>query len=293
MVALRERVLGLGFVPARRLLVATGLVVLAVVVATLLVRGVDDVEVAATVLFVPVFVAFVFGGPVGGVVASLGAIAVYAALRAPAIDVVGGGEYTGLLVSRSAAYLLFGVVGGWSTKVLEDSLDKLEMVDRVDDATGLGNARHLLLQTDLERSRAARYRTLFSVVVLDVPAAPLDALGRRRRRQVLRELGRRLAAAVRTVDHVVHVRDGDLHRLVAVLPETSAEGAEVFRGRFEDRVVALLAERGVAVDGDVRSSACTVPGDDDRLDALRARFAELDRHEHGPRPVDSAPSHRA
>lgn len=288
MANLRERIGGLGFVRARRLLTATGLIVLAVVVATLLARGVDDVEVAATVLFVPVFLAFVFGGPVGGVVGAVVAIAVYAALRAPAVDVVGGGEYTGLLVSRAAAYLLFGAVGGWSTRVLEESLDKLQLVDRIDDATGLNNARHLLLQTDLERSRVARYRTMFSVVVLDVPAAPLDALRPRRRRQVLRELGRHLGASVRNVDHVVHARDGELHRLVAILPETAAEGAEVFRGRFEDRVVALLGDRGIDVTAGVRSSTCTLPGDDERLEALRVRFAELDEREHGPRAVEPA-----
>src|SRR3546814_5145723 len=85
------------------------------------------------------------------------AIAVYAALRSPAIDAVGASEFTGLLASRSAAYLIFGAVGGWATQVLEGSLTKLELYDEVDDETGLYNARHLLQQTDLEMERAKRY----------------------------------------------------------------------------------------------------------------------------------------
>jgi hypothetical protein len=114
--------------------------------------------------------------------------------------------------------------------VLESALEKLDLYDEIDDETGLYNARHLLAQTDLEVARARRYKTLFSVVTLDLPAAPFDALGRRKRRQVLRELGRQVGASVRTVDHVVHFRDGDVHRLAAILPETGTEGAEVFRG---------------------------------------------------------------
>ena len=68
--------------------------------------------------------------------------------------------------------------------MLEGSLEKLELYDEIDDETGLYNARHLLLQTDLETSRARRYQTLFSVVALDFPAAPLNALRSRQRRNI-------------------------------------------------------------------------------------------------------------
>ena len=276
-----DRVSRLGYATARRLLVLTGLAVLAVVVLVMYVRRVDGIEVTATLLFVPIFLAFVFRGVVGGVVTALGAIGVYAALRYPAIDAVGVGEFTGLLASRSAAYLIFGAVGGWSTQVLEGSLEKLELYDEIDDETGLFNARHLLHQTDLEMARARRYQTLFSVAALDVPAAPLAALNGRQRRAALRDLGRLLGEGVRTVDHVVHVRDGAVHRLVAILPETSPEGAEIFRGRFDERVRGFLAGRGatIAPDG-VLSRSLTYPGDDGDLAELRVRFQELDAARH-------------
>jgi GGDEF domain-containing protein len=226
-------------------------------------------------------VAFVYRGAIGGVVGAVLAIAVYAAMRTPAIEAVGVGEFSGLLTARAAAYLIFGLVGGWSTQVLEGSLEKLELYDEIDDETGLYNARHLLQQTDLEMARARRYQTLFSLVVLDLPAGPLHALRARQRRAVLRDLGRQLREGVRTVDHVVHAHDGDTHRLVAILPETSLEGAEVFRGRFDERIRRFLASRGAAIaDTDVRARALTFPGDDEGVDALRAEFERIDATLH-------------
>ena len=276
-----SRLSQLGYVKARRLLVVAGIAVLAVVAATMYARRVDSVEVVATLLFFPIFLAFVFRGVVGGLVAAVAAIAVYVALRYPAIDAVGAGEFTGLITSRAAAYLIFGAVGGWSTKVLESSLEKLELYDEIDDETGLYNARHLLQQTDLERARATRYSTLFSVVALDLPSGPLSAMGSRSRRAVLRDLGRLLREGARTVDHVVHVHDGNTHRLVAILPETAGEGAEVFRGRFEERVVGFLRDRGAAIDdAAVASRSITFPGDDEGLDALRADFERIDAGQH-------------
>ena len=278
---LSDRLTRLGYARARQLLVLSGLAVLAVVVVVMYARRVDGIEVAATLLFVPIFLAFVFRGAVGGVVAGVAAIGVYGALRYPAIDAVGAGEFTGLMVSRAAAYLIFGAVGGWSTQVLEGSLTKLELYDEVDDETGLFNARHLLHQTDLEMARATRYQTLFSLVVLDLPVAPFAALKAKRRRGVLRDLGHLLGEAVRNVDHVVHVRDGDVHRFAIVLPETARDGAEVFRARFDERVRTYLTERGVVVTADhLPARALTFPGDDDGVDAVRADFARLDAAAH-------------
>lgn len=275
-----DRLSRLGYARARRLLILTGLAVLAAVSIVMYVRRVDGIEVAATLLFVPVFLAFVFRGAIGGAVAAVGAIAVYAALRYPAIEAVGADEFTGLIASRAAAYLIFGVVGGWSTHVLEGSLTKLELYDEVDDETGLFNARHLLHQTDLEMARARRYQTLFSVVLIDLPTAPFTALRARERRSVLRDLGRLLGESVRTVDHVVHVRDGDAHRFVTVLPETAHDGAEVFRSRFDERVRAYLADRGVLVAGQVPARALTFPGDEAGIEEMRADFERIDAHQH-------------
>ena len=101
-----DRLTRLSYSQARRLLLATGLTVLVGVAVVTFARRVDTVEVVATLLFLPIFVAFVLRGVVGGVVAALVAIAAYAALRTPAIDAVGVGEFAGLLTSRAAATAL-------------------------------------------------------------------------------------------------------------------------------------------------------------------------------------------
>jgi GGDEF domain-containing protein len=271
----------LGYQRARRLLVLAGLAVLAVVVLVMYVRRVDSVEVAATLLFVPVFLAFTYRGVLGGALAAIGAIVAYAALRYPAIDAVGFDHFAGLTASRAAAYLIFGLFGGWSSQVLESSLAKLDLYDEVDDETGLYNARHLLRLTELEVARARRYKTLFSIAVLEVPASSLQPLSPRRRRAVLRDLGAQLGEAARTVDHLAHVADGGLHRFMAVLPETAPEGAEVFRLRFAERVHGFLHDRGASIEPhELVTRTLTFPGDEDRLAELRDDLARVDAAEH-------------
>lgn len=271
----------LGYARARRLLLATGLGVLLLIAAVLYVRRVDPVEVAATLLFIPIFVGFMFWGMTGGIAAAVFAALGYAALRYGAIDAVGVGRFAGLLTSRAVAYLAFGAIGGWASGQLEGSLAKLELYDQIDDDTGLFNARFFLQATDLEMSRAKRYQTMFSVVAIEVPDAGLEGLPGRRRAAVLRDLGRSLAASVRTVDRAVHGRDRASHRIAVVLPETAAEGAGVFSGRLVQRVSELLAARGGRVSpGDLNAVTVTFPGDEDGLEALRRSFAAIDRAEH-------------
>jgi hypothetical protein len=80
---------------------------------------------------------------------------------------------------------------------------------------------------------------------------------------------------------MVHAHDGTTHRLAAVLPETAGEGAEVFRGRFEEKLLAFLQERGAVVDPTaIVSRSITFPGDDGALDALRADFERIDAAQH-------------
>ena len=258
----------IGFVNARRLLLAAGAVILVVLVAVLWLRSVDDVEVIATLLYVPILLALLFLGVPGGVVAALLATAAYAALRADAIDAVGAGEFSGLIIGRGMAYLLFGAVGGWAATTLELSLDKLERTDAVDDQTGTGNARALRRQIDLERARSGRYGSVFSVSFVEFPASALGAIGGRRRRQLLRDLGDQAEEGARTVDRVAHGFDGAVHRFAAVLPETPRAGAVIFHDRFVGRMQAALAAAGIDEEVRIAGTVCTVPGDEAALEAV-------------------------
>jgi GGDEF domain-containing protein len=264
----------------RRFLLAAGLVGLALIAGLGYARGVDRLEVTATLLFIPVFVSLFLWGIKGGVVAGVLAAVAYATLRYPAIQVVGLTRFVGLILSRTVAYVAFGAIGGWAASQLESSLDKLELYDQVDDITKLNNARFFLENTDMEMSRSKRYQTIFSLAAVDVPREALAGLSRRQERSVLRDIGGMIASSIRTVDRGVHARDDERHRFVVILPETGTEGARTFASRLAGRLGEQLRRRSVPIEGDLAFNALTFPGDESSVDSLRAEFQEIDQTEH-------------
>jgi len=269
----------MGYRRARQLLGLAGLAILAVLVAVLLVRSVDTAEVVATLLFAPIFLLLLWFGLPGGLVGAAAATLVYVFLRADAIDAVGWGEFSALIASRAIAYFLFGAAGGWASGTLRMSLDKLDLYDQVDDLTGVGNARFLLTDIDLERARAQRYQTVFSLSIVEIDGDALADLPARRRRAVLRALGSKLADGVRTMDRVAHGYDGRVHRIAIILPETAEEGARVFQLRLEEQVRAFLAEHG-SPDASVAGATVTVPGDEEALEHELGTWRRIDAAEH-------------
>ncbi|HEU5082967.1 MAG TPA: hypothetical protein VFU14_06485 [Acidimicrobiales bacterium] len=269
----------MGYGRARTLLSLVGLAILAVLVAVLLVRSVDTAEVVATLLFAPIFLLLLWFGLPGGLIGAAAATGAYVVLRADAIDAVGWGEFSALIISRAIAYFLFGAVGGWASGTLEMSLDKLDLYDQIDDLTGVNNARFLLTDVDLERARAQRYQTVFSVSFLDIDAAPIGALPGRKRKALLRDLGAKLEDGIRSIDRVAHGFDGDRHRIATILPETAESGAAVFQSRLEEQVRQFLAAQG-AGDAAVHGTAVTLPGDEAALDEQLERWRRIDSAEH-------------
>lgn len=267
------------YAQARRMILIAGLLVLAVTAAIMYARRVDTAEVVAILLFMPVFLAFVFWDVRGGVAAAILASLAYAFVRLPDIEAAGFGFFAGLLLSRSLAFLAFGAIGGWADRQLEQSLEKLELYDQIDDETSLYNARFLLQDTDLEMARARRYKTLFSVAVVDIPVGVYEKLGRRKGRALLRETGVQLHEAVRNVDRAIHGRSATVHRFVVICPETGPEGVRIFSDRLAERLAKFLKERG-AEPGTLVGQAYTFPGDDDALVALREDFAKIDATQH-------------
>lgn len=260
----------------RALIAAVGVAFLLLLAGVLWVRRVDPVEVGATLLFVPLFLAIVAFRLPGGLIGGLGASLAYAFMRLPAMQVLGTEDFALLIAGRSGAYLLFGTLGGWAVGRLQRSLTKLDLYDQIDDDTGLFNARFLVDGLELERQRAERYRTLFSVVVLDVPADSIDAMPARQRRRLLRATGQAVKGSIRAVDRAVHLRHGQRHRFVLLLPETPAEGAAVLAERFRHAMAGELASHGATIDPDALTvDSWTVPGDEHGIVDLRAQARDL------------------
>ena len=275
----------LNYSKARGLTLTAGFALLLVLGAFMLYRGVDTIEVAGILLFVIVFIGFIFwnlpGGIIGGVVAS----AIYAALRYRQFQALGPDQFTGLILARSIGYLAFGAIGGMSNRQMQSSLTKLELYDQIDDSTGIYNARFFLQDTDLELSRATRYKTIFSVCVVDVPAAALEKLSKRQRAGTLKEMGRMLKESVRTVDRASHGASREAHRFGVVLPETGREGVQVFTNRLADRFADYLIAKGTPLSrADVRRTSITLPEDEGKLKLLRDEFQQIARSEHPDRP---------
>jgi GGDEF domain-containing protein len=274
-----NKLTALGYAQARRLLLAAGLAILVVTALIMLVRKVETVEVVATLLFIPIFIAFVFFGVRGGVLGALAAAIGYFLMRYPAIEAVGAGRFAGLILSRSFAYLAFGLIGGWANEQLQGSLTKLELYDQINDASGLYNARFFLQDTDLEMSRSARYQTIFSVALVDVPSSIFETHSKQQK--IVRELAGLLRESVRTVDRAVHGKSEEHYRFAVVLPETGREGAGIFADRLADKMAVFFNGRGLEVDrNDIRAIAATYPDDEAAIATLRSEFAEIDRLEH-------------
>ena len=276
----------LSYRSGRRLLVLTGLIVLAATAAVLYVRRVEDVEIVAVLLFIPIYLAVVAGKVKGGVAAAVLASGVYAAMRIVGVDTFDSTERAQLIASRAAAYLVFGVVGGFAVLQLEAALTKLDRYDLVDDDTGLFNARFGAQELALELARGKRYASTFAVVVLDGPIAPLVALRRSRRSEALRRIGATVSDAVRLVDRAAIAQDGDRYRVAVIMPETPKPGALI----VADRLVATV---GAALDGagtGLHTETLVFPDDADALDQLRRRFVELDHLEHPAHPEPGPPA---
>lgn len=250
---------------ARDITLLVGLLLIGLVVVTMALRDVDPVEITATIAFAPVFVAFLFFGWKAGLATGALAAIGYVVMRWSAISVVGIGPLFGMLSSRVIGYLVFGGLGGWAAEQLQASLDKLELHDEIDDATGLGNARAAVSEIDTERARAQRYEKIVSVIECSFELP--DLVSERIAASTLRQLGAAIAHSVRASDRAAHIDDeGGRHRLVIVLPETGAVGAETVATNLDREVRARI---GVTTE----VAVMTLPGDEDRVEALLASLA--------------------
>ncbi len=258
---------------SRRLLLSVGVVVIAATAVVMAVRGIDPVEVWATVLFLGVFVDAALFGILGGVISAVAAIAAYFLLRAPVIELLGFEQVGQTLLTRSAAYLLFGVAAGWAFDVVQRSLTKLDRHDIVDDATGLLNSRGTAEVLETEVARCKRYGGEFAVVTARIRIEG----DRKLRRDALESLGDRLRFSLRTVDRVGRWEDddhGDV--LVVLLPETPLEGAAFVVSRIER----LLDDLGYPLAGAPTVNRHGFPDDEDAIRDVARVAARMTRQRH-------------
>lgn len=262
----------------RSRVLAAGLGVLLLVAVIMYVRRVDPVEVVATLLFLPVFVAFVAWGIRGGIIAGAAAALAYAALRIPAIQAVGADRFAGLLIARALGYIGFGAIGGWAGRQLRASVTKLELYDHVDDETALHNSRAAVETIVRERSRADRYREIFSVVNCRFD---LNGTANKERAKLLQTLGEAVEQRKRNVDSAMHAKSGSTDIVVVVLPETGAEGAAIFARKLHGTVETILGSNVF-----LSSAVVTYPEQPEKIEQLVDELRHIVAHDF-PQPAAS------
>lgn len=133
----------------------------------------------------------------------------------------------------------------------------------VDAETGLWTAQFLRDRLADERARSRRSGTPCSLVLVQVPDAPLAQLPYRRQVTLLRELGYQFVAGG-VVDHMVHVPDEQQHWFAVILPDTDRSGAQVLERRLRLGIRGYLASRGLPL-RELDSASLTSPDDDAAL----------------------------
>jgi hypothetical protein len=136
----------------------------------------------------------------------------------------------------------------------------------VDPETGLWTAKFLRDRLASERARSGRSRRPFSLVLVQVPDAPLAALPYRRQLTLLRELGYQFVAGG-VVEHLVHVPDREQHWFAVILPDTDRSGAQVLERRLRLGIGGYLSSRGLRL-ADLQSASLTAPDDDPAMGAI-------------------------
>lgn len=252
---------------SRMLVLVTGSAVLLATAGVLLLRAQDPTEVLAVVLFLPVFFAAVLGGVRWGLVVAVLAGAGYIGLRLPDIEQFGWSLLANRIIAQFVGYLAFGALGGWAAGIVGEGITKLDRFDVRDDDSELLNARGLHEQLGNEIARAQRYDSNFAVVTVTF-AITGD------KRETRRQIGNVVRESVRTVDETGRVTIDGQDVVIAVLPETPRQGAQVAGEKIGER----LETEATNVDAEVRWLGH--PEDDEAIAVLQQQLEEVVRREH-------------
>lgn len=186
-----------------------------------------------------VLLAAVVLGRRGGTYAALGASVLYVAFLLPSIPE--DGLTREVLIAVATRLLSFGIVGILAAEMLTRmrySLARTEGPAWIDEWSHLYSQRYMHAELDRAAAKYERYGEVCSIVVLTLATAVVSNINPLRQRALVRDLGNRIRADVRSVDQVARLDDG---RFVALLPHTGREGGLVVRDRLLAQARSVLA----------------------------------------------------
>ncbi|HEX8804203.1 MAG TPA: hypothetical protein VF743_08415, partial [Acidimicrobiales bacterium] len=142
--SLTDRFARLGSQNAQLAVLGCAAAVVLAVSAVLVAVGVDNVEIIATVLVVPVFAVALYLGRLPGLAAGALATGVYGVLRRPDLDATGAASFGVLIVTRAVAYGIVAYAGAW----VRDVLAALPAGDAWDDEPRHAHARRRAVEVE-------------------------------------------------------------------------------------------------------------------------------------------------
>ena len=239
-------------------------------------RGAPPTEVLAPVLYIPIFAGAILAGLTGGLAAAAVSSLIYFLVLVDQSSSLGLRLFFGLLISRVVTFVFYGVVVALGSRFIERRLRKLEIYYQIDDDTELYNASFFLESSDLETSRAARYRSVFSVAEVRMERSLLEGKRHSQYRRIVREVAGALQSSIRGVDRLSRVQDQSSERFLFILPETGKQGSETLAGRLEAAARQVLDDRNLTANGHVSTRTLTFPDDEQPLESLRREVAEVE-----------------
>jgi GGDEF domain-containing protein len=227
--------------------------------------GASDQELIAQFMLLPILLAAIHYERKGGLIAALAATLIYVGLRVPQLlDPVLRQPVLGLLIVRTAAYVVIGVMGGEVCALIKHFFQRVEQRDLIDPETGIYAPGHIgrLLSELIEEN--GRYGTLFSAALFDVDPAAVPA-ERRHRKHLLREIAHAIHNDVRAVDDVGRRSE---YEFLALFPNTPLEGGNVASGRVSRSIQTHLDKRGVTAERSFSTRTLGYPEDSEELTRL-------------------------
>jgi len=187
-----------------------------------------------------------------------------AAMNAGALDYLVKGEITPRMIERSLRYAL----------KLGDTLEALRRLATRDQLTGLLNRREFDRILQEERERALRFGHALGLVMVDIDhfKSINDTHGHPAGDTVLREVARRIASQVRTVDRVARF-GGEEFALILMQTDLESAGDVARRVCLATARDPVLATETVALNVTVSAGVAVLP-DDARTEAALVAAAD-------------------
>ncbi len=213
-------------------------VIIAVLTSFILYYRGTTIEAYAQILFIPIIVGAIYYGKKGGLIAALGAGAIYVLLVLYLVKSQLAQIVTLSISLRILFFCFMGVVGGLLFEKFKEEVRDLEEKVLVDRETGLHTARYFITVIQQEIDRAKRYKSGFSLIIFQLDEEKLK-LSKKAEKKLVKDLGQMLKQQTRIVDEIACLSYGNFG---VVLPEINKEGVEFFLKRVEKKFVEVAGK---------------------------------------------------